>query len=98
MSFDSLLMCCAQASWTESKPKLEKDPQGRATNSDLEPSDTEKLFREHVKMLYEVILQPFYVSHLIDRYFLSDAFLVHGVSVCVKTFVLFRNTIFIFSH
>lgn len=45
-----------QASWTDSKPKLEKDPQGRATNSDLDPSDTEKLFREHVKMLFEVIL------------------------------------------
>lgn len=45
-----------QASWTVSKPKLEKDPQGRATNPDLDPSDTEKLFREHVKMLFEVIL------------------------------------------
>lgn len=42
-----------QASWTVSKPKLEKDPQGRATNPDLDPSDTEKLFREHVKMLFE---------------------------------------------
>ncbi|KAJ0095635.1 hypothetical protein Patl1_15737 [Pistacia atlantica] len=48
-----------QASWTESKPKLEKDPQGRATNSDLDPSDTEKLFREHVKMLYERGVQDF---------------------------------------
>ncbi|KAJ9183220.1 hypothetical protein P3X46_007110 [Hevea brasiliensis] len=42
-----------QASWTESKSKLEKDPQGRATNPDLDPSDTERLFREHLKMLYE---------------------------------------------
>ncbi|KAJ8759627.1 hypothetical protein K2173_009274 [Erythroxylum novogranatense] len=42
-----------QASWTESKAKLEKDPQGRATNPDLDPSDVEKLFREHVKLLYE---------------------------------------------
>ncbi|KAJ4839439.1 Pre-mRNA-processing protein 40C [Turnera subulata] len=42
-----------QASWTESKPKLEKDPQGRATNTDLDPSETEKLFREHIKMLHE---------------------------------------------
>lgn len=42
-----------QASWTESKPKLEKDPQGRATNADLDPSDIEKLFREHMKMLLE---------------------------------------------
>ncbi|KMT02659.1 hypothetical protein BVRB_9g203360 [Beta vulgaris subsp. vulgaris] len=43
----------SEASWTESKPKLEKDPQGRASNPDLEESDLEKLFREHVKMLYE---------------------------------------------
>ncbi|WRX16612.1 WW domain - like 2 [Theobroma cacao] len=42
-----------QASWTESKPKLEKDPQGRAANPDLDSSDTEKLFREHIKMLFE---------------------------------------------
>ncbi|XP_061985597.1 pre-mRNA-processing protein 40C-like isoform X3 [Populus nigra] len=42
-----------QASWTESKPWLEKDPQGRATNPDLDPSDIEKLFREHIKMLHE---------------------------------------------
>ncbi|XP_021735373.1 pre-mRNA-processing protein 40C-like [Chenopodium quinoa] len=42
-----------QASWTESKPKLAKDPQGRASNPDLDESDLEKLFREHVKMLYE---------------------------------------------
>ncbi|XP_050372348.1 pre-mRNA-processing protein 40C isoform X2 [Argentina anserina] len=42
-----------QASWTESKPKLEKDSQQRAANSDLNSSDMEKLFREHVKMLHE---------------------------------------------
>ncbi|KDP22962.1 hypothetical protein JCGZ_01659 [Jatropha curcas] len=48
-----------QASWTESKPKLEKDSQGRATNPDLDPSDTEKLFREHVKMLHERCTQDF---------------------------------------
>ncbi|KNA14632.1 hypothetical protein SOVF_105590 isoform B [Spinacia oleracea] len=42
-----------QASWTESKPKLVKDPQGRASNPDLDESDLERLFREHVKMLYE---------------------------------------------
>ncbi|XWS34418.1 hypothetical protein CRYUN_Cryun21dG0036900 [Craigia yunnanensis] len=42
-----------QASWMESKPKLEKDPQGRAANPDLDPSDMEKLFREHMKMLFE---------------------------------------------
>lgn len=43
-----------QASWTESKPKLEKDPQGRALNPDLGQGDAEKLFRDHVKDLYEV--------------------------------------------
>ncbi|KAF5195719.1 Pre-mrna-processing protein 40c [Thalictrum thalictroides] len=48
-----------QASWTESKPKLEKDSQGRATNPDLDKSDTEKLFREHVKTLYERCAREF---------------------------------------
>lgn len=42
-----------QASWKESKAKLERDPQGRATNLDLDESDMEKLFREHIKMLNE---------------------------------------------
>ncbi|XP_073000923.1 pre-mRNA-processing protein 40C [Typha latifolia] len=42
-----------KASWTESKPKLEKDPQGRAANPDLSQGDAEKLFRDHVKDLYE---------------------------------------------
>ncbi|XVF85511.1 hypothetical protein PTKIN_Ptkin17bG0123300 [Pterospermum kingtungense] len=48
-----------QASWTESKPKLEKDPQGRAANPDLDPSDMEKLFREHIKMLFERCVHDF---------------------------------------
>ncbi|KAI4357005.1 hypothetical protein L6164_000983 [Bauhinia variegata] len=55
-SFQALLVETIKdpmASWTESRPKLEKDPQGRATNPDLDPSDTEKLFREHIKMLQE---------------------------------------------
>jgi hypothetical protein len=43
-----------EASWTESKPILERDPQKRASNPDLEPADKEKLFRDHVKSLYEV--------------------------------------------
>ncbi|PKU73342.1 pre-mRNA-processing protein 40C isoform X1 [Dendrobium catenatum] len=42
-----------KASWTDSKPKLEKDPQGRATNPDLNQVDAEKLFRDHIKDLYE---------------------------------------------
>nr|CAD1836216.1 unnamed protein product [Ananas comosus var. bracteatus] len=42
-----------KVSWTESKPKLEKDPQGRATNPDLGQGDAEKLFREHIKELCE---------------------------------------------
>ncbi|KAF9624019.1 hypothetical protein IFM89_007717 [Coptis chinensis] len=48
-----------QASWTESKPKLGKDPQGRATTSDLDQADTEKLFREHVKTLFERCTREF---------------------------------------
>lgn len=48
-----------QASWTESKPKLEKDPQGRAINADLDPSDMEKLFREHIKTLHERCVNDF---------------------------------------
>ncbi|KAL1828233.1 pre-mRNA-processing protein 40C [Daucus carota subsp. sativus] len=49
----------AQASWTESKLKLEKDPQGRATKYHLDQSDLEKLFREHVKMLNERCTRDF---------------------------------------
>ncbi|KAK4761244.1 hypothetical protein SAY87_006137 [Trapa incisa] len=48
-----------QASWVESKAKLDKDPQGRTTNPDLDPSETEKLFREHIKMLQERCTQEF---------------------------------------
>ncbi|PWZ22753.1 Pre-mRNA-processing protein 40C [Zea mays] len=48
-----------QASWTESKPKLEKDPQGRARNPDLGQGDAEKLFRDHVKDLYERCVRDF---------------------------------------
>lgn len=48
-----------RASWTESKPKLEKDPQGRAASPHLDKSDFEKLFREHVKILYERCVQDF---------------------------------------
>ncbi|GER42023.1 pre-mRNA-processing protein PRP40 [Striga asiatica] len=48
-----------QASWTESKPKLEKDPQGRAANPHLDKSDLEMLFREHVKTLYERCMVEF---------------------------------------
>lgn len=50
-----------QASWTESKPKLEKDPQGRAANPYLDQSDLEKLFREHVKVLHERCVYDFRV-------------------------------------
>ncbi|KAG8092027.1 hypothetical protein GUJ93_ZPchr0012g20311 [Zizania palustris] len=48
-----------KASWTESKPKLEKDPQGRAVNPDLGKVDAEKLFRDHVKDLYERCVRDF---------------------------------------
>lgn len=36
--------------------KLEKDPQGRAANPNLDKSDLEKFFRDHVKSLQEVNL------------------------------------------
>ncbi|CAM0956739.1 unnamed protein product [Alopecurus aequalis] len=48
-----------KASWTESKPKLERDPQGRALNPDLGQGDAEKLFRDHVKDLYERCVRDF---------------------------------------
>ncbi|KAM7469951.1 hypothetical protein LguiA_008134 [Lonicera macranthoides] len=48
-----------QVSWTESKAKLEKDPQGRAANPYLDQSDFEKLFREHVKLLHERCVHEF---------------------------------------
>ncbi|RZC71372.1 hypothetical protein C5167_034548 [Papaver somniferum] len=50
-----------QASWTESKSKLERDPQGRYINPDLDKSDAEKLFRDHVKSLYERCAREFQV-------------------------------------
>nr|GEV12178.1 hypothetical protein [Tanacetum cinerariifolium] len=43
----------SQISWTDAKPKLEKDPQGRAANPHLDQSDLDKLFREHIKSLYD---------------------------------------------
>ncbi|KAG7582597.1 FF domain superfamily [Arabidopsis suecica] len=48
-----------EASWTESKPKLERDPQKRASNPDLDPADKEKLFRDHIKTLYERCVHDF---------------------------------------
>ncbi|KAL4570025.1 hypothetical protein LXL04_025674 [Taraxacum kok-saghyz] len=42
-----------QVSWTDAKIKLEKDPQGRASNPYLDQSDLEKLFRDHVKSLHD---------------------------------------------
>jgi transcription elongation regulator 1 len=43
-----------QASWTDTRPKLERDGLGRASNPDLDLPEREKLFREHVNDLYEV--------------------------------------------
>ncbi|KAL8486813.1 hypothetical protein ACS0TY_023028 [Phlomoides rotata] len=48
-----------EASWSESKLKLEKDPQGRSANPHLDKSDLEKFFREHVKSLLERCAQEF---------------------------------------
>ncbi|CAM6095871.1 unnamed protein product [Calypogeia fissa] len=42
-----------EASWTEARPKLEKDPLGRATNPELDPADRERFFREHTNELFE---------------------------------------------
>lgn len=42
-----------EASWTEARVKLEKDTLGRATNPELDIVDRERLFREHVTVLYE---------------------------------------------
>eukprot|EP00884_Botryococcus_braunii_P003278 jgi/Botrbrau1/12951/Bobra.154_2s0011.1 len=41
-----------EAHWSDWKAKLERDPQGRATNPVLEKGDPEKLFREHVNQLH----------------------------------------------
>ncbi|KAK2972597.1 hypothetical protein RJ640_007066 [Escallonia rubra] len=48
-----------QVSWAESKSKLEKDPQDRASNPCLDQSDLEKLFREYVKILHERFAHEF---------------------------------------
>ncbi|GJZ93521.1 pre-mRNA-processing protein 40C isoform X1 [Tanacetum coccineum] len=40
-------------SWTDAKPKLEKDPQGRAAKPRLDQSDLDKLFHKHIKSLYD---------------------------------------------
>lgn len=71
LSIHFLLVLIFQASWTESKPKLEKDPQGRSANPDLDPSDMEKLFREHTKMLFEVIFQ-LHVFNMLMNYKVSS--------------------------
>ncbi|GKA79476.1 pre-mRNA-processing protein 40C isoform X2 [Tanacetum coccineum] len=44
----------SQISWTDAKPKLENDPQGCAANPHLDQPDLDKLFREHIKELYDV--------------------------------------------
>ncbi|GJT68914.1 pre-mRNA-processing protein 40C isoform X1 [Tanacetum coccineum] len=47
-SYQALLI-----SWTDAKPKLKKDHQGRAANPSFRSID--KLFREHIKSLYDVV-------------------------------------------
>jgi hypothetical protein len=54
----------SQASWTEWRPKLEKDPLGRTTNPDLELADRERYFREHVNEIFEV---RFFLSRYISE-------------------------------
>ncbi|CAH9105024.1 unnamed protein product [Cuscuta europaea] len=65
-----------QASWSESKPKLEKDPQGRAANPHLDQSDLEKLFREHAQTLYERCAHDFRV--LLVSVITAEAASQHG--------------------
>lgn len=48
-----------QVSWTDAKSKMEKDPQGRVANPYLDQSDLEKLFREHIKLLYDRCAQEY---------------------------------------
>lgn len=60
-----------EASWTESKPKLEKDPLNRATNPELDNVERERLFREHVKALYERALRDY--RALLAEAMVSDA-------------------------
>ncbi|GJZ30070.1 pre-mRNA-processing protein 40C isoform X2, partial [Tanacetum coccineum] len=48
MSYQALLVETikhSQISWTDAKPKLEKDPQGREANPHFDQSDMDKLFR-----------------------------------------------------
>ncbi|KAJ3682288.1 hypothetical protein LUZ60_014861 [Juncus effusus] len=47
------------ASWKEWKPRLEKDPQGRAANPDLPQEELENVFRDHVKQLYDRYARDF---------------------------------------
>ncbi|KAG6557468.1 hypothetical protein Mapa_000741 [Marchantia paleacea] len=48
-----------EASWTEARPKLEKDPLGRATNSELDLPDRERLFREHVNEIFDRLVREY---------------------------------------
>ncbi|GJV20696.1 pre-mRNA-processing protein 40C, partial [Tanacetum coccineum] len=57
MSYQALLVETIKhlkISWTDAKPKLEKDPQGREANPHFDQSDMDKLFREHIKSLYDI--------------------------------------------
>ena len=42
------------ASWREWAPKLERDPQGRGSNRQMDTAAMERCFRDHVAKLYEV--------------------------------------------
>ncbi|KAL2641453.1 hypothetical protein R1flu_009040 [Riccia fluitans] len=50
-----------EASWTEARPKLEKDPLGRATNPELDLSDRERLFREHTNEIFDRCVREYRV-------------------------------------
>jgi transcription elongation regulator 1 len=55
-SFQSLLteqVKDPDSSWREYWPKLERDPQGRATSRNVDNTTLEKYFRDHVAKLYD---------------------------------------------
>eukprot|EP00854_Cymbomonas_tetramitiformis_P000490 gene490-881_t len=49
----------AEASWRDSKTKLERDAQGRAVTKDLSDADRERMFREHIASLQERYVADF---------------------------------------
>lgn len=79
-----------QASWTEARQKLEKDPLSRACNPDIDTAEMERIFREHVDELYNVnisilSLQIKYYFFLIAKYGLVCETSYLQICMCVST-------------